>query len=627
MRLATMLSKDTRVRLWFLLCRACQAVAQDGDARSLASALQNINGMSSVLSLIPVLSGKAQNVKAIGARTFPCSLVVVGLGAGRVLSKLQIGLMLLSADLYRNLVGELSYYHHEYVNVFSPSLIHVPTGTPERHSSNTIVNHNITEDYMVEAWFRTQGQPARVELSPRNGRRVFCGALVYLGMYTLETFLCVQNAATGTALPLIVLQTVSGLCWLTAVCVLQAKRRLNQRYIYLNRKASMEYRCFQLITSGKHVQSAVLSTHLSNVRDFNLFNSEYESRALHAVGAAMVVSGVIDIFAAILVVGLSDWAYGWLALQVTLVAVKVFFSLEPMRRIPIVEAKPLVDSTSLIPQPSNHSQRGSSSPAHPSLDNTRLPILVETNPAYSFTDVCVTGNSVLHIPTSIRWRSYTPGVYIGQPYYMVEEGGEKQPIQVSPPSASRASLALALAPQGSFSIDGGASKGTPTAPTTGAALTAPPAANRNDQTHGPSSAPSPDSALFISATAPHIDSGRAPASRSSSLGTRTPTAEWVKSAGSSPLVRYLALADGRLTLSEKEPQAESNQALQREFLACLAEVVKANKVPSVEFLRAAEAMKRGIRGTMSDHWFMFGTTDLSRYLLNAERDILWSRFL
>ncbi|KAJ2976403.1 hypothetical protein NUW54_g11571 [Trametes sanguinea] len=208
----------------------------------------------------------------------------------------------------------------------------------------------------------------------------------------------------------------------------------------------MEYRCFQLITSGKHVQSAVLSTHLSNVREFNLFNSEYESRALHAVGAAMVVSGVIDIFAAILVVGLSDWAYGWLALQVTLVAVKVFFSLEPMRRIPIVEAKPLVDGTSLIAQPPNHSQRGSSSSAHSSFDNARLPILIETNPAYSFTDVCVTGNSVLHIPTSIRWRSHTPGVYIGQPYYMVEEGGEKQPIQVSSPSASHASLALALAP-------------------------------------------------------------------------------------------------------------------------------------------------------------------------------------
>ncbi|KAL7283411.1 hypothetical protein ACG7TL_002841 [Trametes sanguinea] len=618
-----MLSRDTRVRLWLLLCRACQAIAQDGDARSLASALQNINGMSSILSLIPVLSGKAQNVKAIGARTFPCSLVVSGLGAGRVLSKLQMGVMLLSADLYRNLVGELSYYHHEYVNVFSPSLIHVPTGTPERHSSNTIVNHNITEDYMVEAWFRTQGQPARVELSQRNGRRVFCGALVYLGMYALETFLCVQNAATGTALPLIILQTVSGVCWLSAVCVLQARRRLDKRYIYLNRGASMEYRCFQLITSGKHVQSAVLSTHLSNVRDFNLFNSEYESKTLQAVGAAMIVSGIIDIFATVLVVGLSNWAYGWLALQLTLVAGKVFFSLEPMRRIPIVETKPLVDGISTLPQPAVDVHGGSplASRASANFDNARLPILIETDPAYLFTDVCVAGNSVLQTATSIRWRSHTPGVYIGQPYYMEAEGDEKQPMPA--PSASRTSLGFAPPAQSSSFSEGRAPRDTSIASTVSAALTATPAA----QTHYSSSAPSPDSALLISATAPHATAGRLPATWFPSPGTPTSAAIYVKSSGSLPLVRYLALAEGRLTLSEKEPPAESNQALQREFLACLAEVVKANKVPSIEFIRAAEAMMRGIRGTMSDHWYMFGTTDLSRYLSNARRDILWNRFL
>ena len=82
-----------------------------------------------------------------------------------------------------------------------------------------------------------------------------------------------------------------------------------------------------------------------------------------------------------------------------------------------------------------------------------------------------------------------------------------------------------------------------------------------------------------------------------------------------------------LTLSEKEPAKEANQALQREFLACLAEVVRANKVPSMEFLLAVEAMREGIRKTMSDNWYTFGTTDLTRYLRASYEDVLWRRFV
>ncbi|CDO69504.1 hypothetical protein BN946_scf184785.g9 [Trametes cinnabarina] len=521
------LTRSIHIQLWLLLCRVYKAIAQNADSRSLASALQNINGMSSVLSLVPVLSGKSQNVKVVGARIFPCSFVVVGLGAGRVLSKLQIGFMLMSADLYQSLIGELSSYHNEYVNKFSPSLIHAPTGTPERHSSNIIVNHNITEDYMVEAWFRTQAQAA--------------------------------NSTNG--------------------------------HIYLNRQATMEYRCFQLVTSGKHVQSAILSTHLSNVREFNLFNSQYESGTLQAVGAAIAVSGVVDIFATVLVVGLSNWAYGWLALQVALIAVKVFFSSEPMRGIPIVEVAPLEDSKTSSSLPCD--SRGVATAGRGSDDNTgqRLPILIASDPGYTFTDVCTAGNLVVDTTTSVLWRSHTPGIYVGQPYYMVTESNyeEKQSVHARVPANITLTQRETSTSPRCFSVASHSSHDT--------SLVFP------QGTSTPSSrpfgtSPSPPIALLAS-----------------------------QISQSQPHVRYLAQADGRLTLSEQQPAAEANQALQREFLACLAEVVRANKVPSVEFIGAVEAIKHGIRATMSDHWFVFGTTDLSRYLRNARRDVWWNRYL
>ncbi|OBZ75797.1 hypothetical protein A0H81_04328 [Grifola frondosa] len=48
-------------------------------------------------------------------------------------------------------------------------------------------------------------------------------------------------------------------------------------------------------------------------------------------------------------------------------------------------------------------------------------------------------------------------------------------------------------------------------------------------------------------------------------------------------------------------------SVQREFLACLAEVVRANKVPSTEFVFAVEATMEGIRRTMGDsNWYAFG---------------------
>ena len=76
-----------------------------------------------------------------------------------------------------------------------------------------------------------------------------------------------------------------------------------------------------------------------------------------------------------------------------------------------------------------------------------------------------------------------------------------------------------------------------------------------------------------------------------------------------------------------EPAREGNQALQREFIACLGEVVRANKIPSAAFLHAVDVMREGIRRTMDEQWFAFGTKDLAWYIGSAYLDLLWRRFI
>jgi hypothetical protein len=100
---------------------------------------------------------------------------------------------------------------------------------------------------------------------------------------------------------------------------------------------------------------------------------------------------------------------------------------------------------------------------------------------------------------------------------------------------------------------------------------------------------------------------------------------------SNPPVRYLALSgsglDAILTLQDKEPPKEPNQALQREFLAALAEVVKANTVASPAFVSAVEQMMEGVRATMEPQWFLFGSKDLTEYLSKCKTGILWRKFV
>lgn len=469
--------------------------------RSLAAAIQNINGMSAIFSLIPVLTGKVQNVKMIVSRSFPASLVFAGLGAGRVLTKLQLGVLLLSCEHYRNLVGEFTYHHDEYVNKFSPDLLHVPSATPERHSSNIIINHNPTEAYMVEAWFQTQGRPARVELMQNNNLRVFVGILLYTLLYGAETYLAMRNAATRTGYWLIGMHTVTGVCWITAICVLQTARGQGRRFMQLN-GISAEYRCFRLPSLGHHVQSVLLSTHLQNIRDFNIFQSQYESNAVKVTGGVILTSGIIDILATILLVGLNRWAYGWLAYQGVIIFIKVGLSVEPLRQITIQEVWPL-DNTN-----------------KPKL-MTRLPLEINITPELAFLHVGIHNNIVAEQDTQIKWQSHHPGLYIGQPYFSLAQSSD----------------------------------------------------------------------------------------------------------GSQSTVRYLALSNNILTLSVVEPPKESNQALQREFLSCLADIVKANKVASWEFVIAIEVAVNGIKETMEPEWFNFGTKDLLQYLRKCKDDVLWRHYL
>jgi hypothetical protein len=372
----------------------------NGDARNWQSAVQNINGMNSILTLLPVLTGKVQNVKLVASRVFPASFVVAGIGAGRVLSKLQLGILLWSFELYRNTVAELSYAHDEYVNRFMPRLRHVPTGTAERHATSLIVNHNPAEAYMVEAWFRTGGRPSRVRLKQNNYTRLLVGSLVYVSLYSAETFLAVQNAATGTGRLLTVVQTVCVCLWLGAVITVQVARGQGKAELQLNRTGSPEYRCLQPAAAGEHVVCEVLSFHLNNLAGFQLYGARYEQPVLRLAGGMILVSGILDVVSTVLIVGLTAWAYPWIGLEVVIILVKVVFCLEPTREIEI--ASVAIDG----PQHTN-----------PTDEPDPLPLKIQLGDNLTCQSVTTDHNVVHEQAANLDWTSTTAGLWIGQAYH------------------------------------------------------------------------------------------------------------------------------------------------------------------------------------------------------------------
>ncbi|KAJ7280019.1 hypothetical protein C8J57DRAFT_1712071 [Mycena rebaudengoi] len=457
--------------------------------RSLSAALQNVNGMSSIFSLIPILTGKVQNVKMIAARTFPGSLAIAGLGGGRVLTKMQLGVLLLSSTLYQNLVDDFSYHHDEYVNKYSPALTHIPTGTPERHSANIIINHNPSEAYLIETWFQTQGRPARVHLKQNNNQRLFCGILIYLIIHGGEMYIEIRNAATGALLPLLVFQIVSLLCWSVALGILQITRGQSSPTMVLNCLEDPHYRCLQVVVLGHHVSTALFSFNLECLQSCHIFHGNYGNRTLQNIGALILVSAVADLSSTVLIVA---------------------FSLEPLRQIEIKSIEPLEGSRSVV------------MPVRK--EDIRLPLKVNTTQEWQFTEICV-GHNVVQ-GGGRKWVSADPGLYIGQLY---------------------SSESVIIADENLSQMNGD-----------------------------------------------------------------------IKT-------RYLAIEQDTLTLATVKPQKESNQALQREYLACLAEIVKANKVPSMEFVEAVNMTAESMRKGMEVDWFAFGTKDLMSFIQKAKADMFWRK--
>ncbi|OCT46519.1 hypothetical protein CLCR_01943 [Cladophialophora carrionii] len=376
----------------------------DVRGRDWQSAVQNINGMNSILTLLPVLTGKVQNVKLIASRIFPASFVVAGIGAGRVLSKLQLGILLWSFELYRNTVAELSYAHDEYVNRFMPKLRHIPSGTAERHTTNLIINHNPAEAYMVEAWFQARGCPSTIRLKQNNYTRLLMGSVIYLAVYGAETFLAVQNGADGTGQLLIIVQVICVSLWLGAVIMIQIARGQGKAEVQLNRTGSPEYRCLQMPTAGENVTCDILSFHLNNLNGFQLYGGRYEQPILRVAGAMILVSGVLDVVSTVLIVGLTAWAYPWIGIEVVIIVTKVIFCLEPTREIEIASVAFDTDGVAQsAPDP--------------------LPLKIQSGDDFVWHKV-TTDYNIVHEPRTNRdWRSTTAGLWVGQVYNAPDSSG------------------------------------------------------------------------------------------------------------------------------------------------------------------------------------------------------------
>ncbi|KIW11633.1 hypothetical protein PV08_10935 [Exophiala spinifera] len=484
-------------------------IGQNVPARDWQSAVQNINGLNSVLTLLPVLTGKVQNVKLVACRIYPASFVVAGVGAGRVLSKLQVGILLWSFELYRNTVGELSYAHDEYVNKFSPTLEHIPTGTAERHSTSLIINHNPAEVYMVEAWFRTRGVPSIIKLKQNNYIRLALGSFIYLLLYGAETFLAVQNGADGTTKLLCAVQAICVSAWLSAVVTVQVVRGQGNPEIELNRLESPEYRCLRMPTLGTNVICETFSFHVANLTEFKLYGAKYEQPVLSVAGVLILTSATLDIISTVLIVGLTSWAYPWIGFEVVVILIKVVFCIEPMREIEIASARPHGGNAHQNPQITN-----------PVTLPALLPLKIQLADPFTCSFVSTDYNVFREANAGREWRSTSAGVSIGQTYTAVGDDG-------------------------------------------------------------------------------------------------------------SPLTKCLAhTQDGKLlSLADDPPTPQSNEALQREFLAALSVVVEANRVPSVEFVTAIERTLCQVESTMEPSWYAFGAKDVTDRVKKARRDLHWRRFL
>ncbi|GFF40233.1 hypothetical protein IFM51744_04393 [Aspergillus udagawae] len=366
-----------------------------GSDRSWTSAVQKINGINSILTLVPILTGKVQNIKLIASRIYPASFVIGGIGAGRVLLKFQLGILLCSHELYRNTISDISYFHDEYVNKFSPILEHVPTDTPERHSSGTIINHNLAETYMIEAWFRSQGDPSIATPRHTSKRRTIIGSIIFSAIYAAEAYIASRNVAIGAENVYIIFQAICAVTWLAAILIVQVKRGDGKQQIKLN-ATQRNYRYLKLPMLGKHISSQILSFHHDHLTDYMLFGSEYEQKMLTFAGMLFLTSAILDILSTIIVIGLTTWAYVWIGLEIGIVAVKVVFCVEPLRQTELQNITPARDL--------------------PLRRDQRLPLIINLRPSLECKKVCVGYNIFEEKETGHEWQSASAGIYVGQRY-------------------------------------------------------------------------------------------------------------------------------------------------------------------------------------------------------------------
>lgn len=387
-----------------IAARALTSRAAGGDDdRTWQSAVQDINGINSILTLLPVLTGKVQNVKLIASRILPASFAIAGAGAGRVLAKLQLGILLFSLDLYRNTIADFTYAHDEYVNKYSPSLEHVPSATPERHATGAYINHNPAETYMVEAWFRTEGTPVLVKLRQNNYARIAILYTVYLCIYAGETYLATRNAAIGCETVYICMQAIAVLLWLSATMVVQVKKGQGNPSIGINKLGSTDYRQFRLPMLGRYVESPLLSFELNNLQRYRLFDSKYQNLLLSTMGILILLSAVLDVLATVLVVGKTTWAYPWVGVELLIIVVKIFFCVEPLRQMEI----------------SSIERQGAGQPANApqiAANDRRIPLSFLTCDAWQCAGVWETHTSFKGIEDGNTWTSTTAGLWIGQTY-------------------------------------------------------------------------------------------------------------------------------------------------------------------------------------------------------------------
>lgn len=377
-------------------------VYADQNDRTWQHAVQNINGMTTILALIPVQTGKNQNVKLAGSRIFPASHVLAGVGAGRVLAKVQLGVLLWSFQLYRNTIGEALTPHEEYINSYAPKLNHFATATPERHTKGAIESHNIAENYMVEAWFRAQGTPAEAYLDHNSHGRAIIGLIVYIGLYAAETYIAARNAAVGTANAFVTLQVISAFIWVAGSTILHFSKSQGMEKIGLNNIESPDYRCFTMPIYGDNVKSEAFGFDYFNVYHYKLFPRGYEHFPIRIAGSLVAFSGLLDLISTILLVGFTYWAYPWLGIEIVIIFAKVLFCLEPLRHTEIakVVAQGGFDSDLI-------DQEGTVK---------KLPLTIPMAWPYLCNSVTTDYNIVEDATTHAIWRSTTAGSWIGQEY-------------------------------------------------------------------------------------------------------------------------------------------------------------------------------------------------------------------